>query len=399
MAKYFISCFSGAKNMGDEFILKCLILKIFEYDKNAEIVVTSKDPTYTQEVIKEDVSIIEWHGIGKSKKSLKEFKEYSECVKESEYVIIGGGGLIQDVHTAGAIPKYLIAAILGKMYDKKVVYYSLGIGPIKRKSFEKIVGDISNNCVDIISVRDEESLIELKKLGVKTSSTITTDPVFEISDFYENKNKIKFDKVKHVGICFRQFKVTEAIEKELYHLIEELKQQKIEVTLFPFDFDEDIDLCNRIKEQFDFVKIEKNNTDINRLMKSIQKVDVMVSMRLHGVIASASYGIPSIAISYDPKVTNIQSKIGMQKYLMDIEQFETTKTLTLLKDINDNYEIVTDNLKEAITREKEQISTSLKKSLIFSDSNRKSLSKLKCIYYFARLIGPQFMEKLNKNKS
>src|SRR5699024_6875757 len=146
---------------------------------------------------------------GKSKKSFNDLKKYIHCVKKSDYVIIGGGGLIQDVHTSGAIPKYLIAAILGKYYDKKVIYYSLGIGPIKRKSFEKIVRDISNDCVDSISVRDEGSLNELEKLGIKTDTIVTTDPVFEISNFYPTDKSNKLDKLNHVGICFRQFKVTE----------------------------------------------------------------------------------------------------------------------------------------------------------------------------------------------
>ncbi|WP_213422578.1 polysaccharide pyruvyl transferase family protein [Bhargavaea massiliensis] len=397
MAKYFISCFSGAKNMGDEFILKCLVRKIKDYDKNAAITVTSLDPEYTVSAIGDNIEATEWRGIGLTKAALKNMNLLKAAIKNTDYVVIGGGGLLQDVHSVATIPRYLISAVFAKIYNKKVIYYSMGVGPIKNKVLISLVRDISNKFVDYISVRDEASQNYLKNIGVTTKIDVTSDPVFSISEYVpSNRDHCHRAESTKIGICFRQFKTTKETENQIEKLISELEKRNKQIYLFPLDYEEDKYLCNRLKSKFNNITIVDNYKTIEDLVSQMNKLDIMISMRLHGIITCASYGIPSIAVSYDPKVTNIQSKIGMEDFLIDINSFSSKVCLEKLNALEVSNEKEYIKFTNHVDIEKSEISSSVRNSVEYVDKNKKQVGRILCLSYFVRLFIPQVFNKLNK---
>jgi polysaccharide pyruvyl transferase WcaK-like protein len=56
------------------------------------------------------------------------------------------------------------------------------------------------------------------------------------------------------------------------------------------------------------------------LLQNLEKVDLVIASRLHGVILSHILSKPVLAISYDPKVTTHMNDIRQQQYCLDIDE-------------------------------------------------------------------------------
>ena len=69
---------------------------------------------------------------------------------------------------------------LAKLFNKPVMVYANGIGPINRKINRFLTRKILNQ-VDLITLRDKDSRIFLKELDVENDNIyVTADPVFTL---------------------------------------------------------------------------------------------------------------------------------------------------------------------------------------------------------------------------
>ena len=122
--KYLICGFIGGNNMGDEIILQNIIKTIRKNEDNdCEFIITSFKPQETKSFTNE--RSVYWSGV--SKKFLFGKKEIINIIKKVDKVVIGGGGLLQDVHSLHTIPRYLSIALIAQFLNKPVFYLSLGI--------------------------------------------------------------------------------------------------------------------------------------------------------------------------------------------------------------------------------------------------------------------------------
>ena len=98
-------------------------------------------------------------------------------IKNCDLLISGGGSLLQDVTSCRSIIYYLSIMLIGILFNKKVMVYSQGIGPIN-KSLNKWITRFVLNKVDYITLRDYKSERVLKEINIKNKNIIvTSDPV------------------------------------------------------------------------------------------------------------------------------------------------------------------------------------------------------------------------------
>ncbi len=162
-----ISGYYGYSNIGDEAILTTLIRDIRNIlgSEDYNISVLSANPHATS-TLNDGVFAIQRFDI---------FSVLRE-ISRANFVISGGGGLIQDV-TSWKSPLYYLGIIgIAKLLNKKVLIYANGVGPLKYK-FNRFLSRLILNKVDKITVRDEDSLKFLNKIGVKNVQ-LTVDPIF-----------------------------------------------------------------------------------------------------------------------------------------------------------------------------------------------------------------------------
>ena len=145
----------GFGNLGDELLLQaCIDIIAKQGIKREEVLVLSNNPEETSQVF--------------HVKSINRWK-YSEVVKalrETETLILGGGGLFQDVTSLKSCVWYWGIMRLAKLLGIKLLAWGQSIGPLNSKLSRFFAGDALRLCGKI-HVRDDKSLKLAGALGCK----------------------------------------------------------------------------------------------------------------------------------------------------------------------------------------------------------------------------------------
>ena len=112
-----ISGYYGFENFGDEAILKVLTEELKNCGHN--VTVFSKRPDITS--AKRGVNSVYTFSLGKVIKTLK----------NADVLISGGGSLLQDVTSTKSLFYYLFVIGAALFFQKDVIIFAQGIGPIK----------------------------------------------------------------------------------------------------------------------------------------------------------------------------------------------------------------------------------------------------------------------------
>ena len=177
--KILISGYYGFDNSGDDAILRAIVNDLNNNIENVEITVLSKNPSYTEKVYK--INAVNRFNI----------KAVIETIKSCDLFISGGGSLLQDVTSTRSLLYYISLMRMAKFFNKKVMVYANGVGPINGRMNRIWTRRILNK-VDLITLRDEDSRIFLEELKVDNENIyVTADPVFTL-------NPTKPDKVINI---------------------------------------------------------------------------------------------------------------------------------------------------------------------------------------------------------
>ena len=155
-------CFN---NLGDEFILISIISELHLKNKDISITVLSANPAKTASLYKVN-SINRWNPY----KIIKE-------ITRSQVIVLGGGGLFQDMTSSLSLYYYLLVMFLAKLFSKKLFVYSVNINELAY--FNRLLASFMLKKADMITVREKRSLQVLEKLGINPQKAeLTADPVF-----------------------------------------------------------------------------------------------------------------------------------------------------------------------------------------------------------------------------
>ncbi len=307
MCKILLAGYYGFNNIGDEAILE-MFLKILEKKvdkKNIRILTADPDKTEKKFNIK---------GIDRYS-----FVKVNKAIKEADVVLVGGGSLLQDVTSKKSIYYYLYIIYISKLLNKKIALLSQGIGPINGK-INKIVASKVLKKVDYISVRDKNSLEELRKIGLdKKDIMLAADPVINYKSNFKSKNKNRIN----IGFSLREWQESNIINL-INRLISSFDEKKYEFTFIPFHYDEDVRILENVNCNGRNCNIIRDRKRIDEVYEIISNLDLMVGVRLHSLIFAAAAKIPVIGISYDPKVENFLKSIGEKNifHINDINEKE-----------------------------------------------------------------------------
>ena len=361
MHKILISGYYGFNNVGDEAILRGLVEGVKRIVDPIDIVVLSQRPEFT--AAKHEVRAV---------KRINIFKIAKE-MKDMDLLVSGGGSLFQDVTSKRSIAYYIgIIWLAKRVFNKKVMIYSQGIGPVNKSYNRWLLGRMLN-MIDCINVRDEKSALELKRLGVTKDILVTTDTVFGISkpSLTEGQNILrKMDPggtKPYIGISVRHWHDNEKIIKETAKLCAGIARDTgHKAVLIPFHFHKDLKLMQSVYDRLDDqtkrnVLIMDEYLYVEDYLSFIGNMDIMLAMRLHGLIFSVLMGVYPVGLSYDPK---IQSFLHMMQRedAMEVEDMDA--------------DILLDQIKDAIlnnTENKERLEKSLMAFKDMANTHNKSL--------------------------
>lgn len=302
MVKVAISGYYGFKNFGDEAILGVLVNHLKQL-KDVDITVFSSDVDYTSKTY--------------SVNSVKRFdlKNVIKTIRNSDVLISGGGSLLQDVTSLKSVVYYSLIIALGLLFNKKVIIFAQGVGPLNKKLSQLIVSNLLKNC-SLVTVRDEKSLALLRNWGI--NADLVCDPIYSLDVVQEfNENAL--------GVQLREFKTMNynLLHKLALFIAEKFSDKKIEI--FSLQESQDLELCKNFENILKTLNPEiKTEIVTDNIVNRISKLSYLIAMRFHAILVALKCGIKTCAINYDVKVEKLANEANIPLISMDAhENFET----------------------------------------------------------------------------
>ena len=300
-----ISGYYGYGNLGDDAILLAISQQLSQKDRPVELTVLSRHP---KETAKE-------YGLA----SVPRFSPISiwKALKNSDVLISGGGSLLQDVTSTRSLLYYLTVIRTAKIMGKPVFLYANGIGPLNKESNRRKVKKCLDLC-DVITLRDQESLAQLRKLGVRRDDIIITgDPVFALKTDGPIRQDLASIGVPQgrstVGISVRKLSALGNLPQETAKLCDRIAKEMGKTPVFlVMQESEDAALCEEIRSMMTEPScIARTPGDPASMLSMIGQMDTVISMRLHTIIFAANKAVPVVGCVYDPKVETFLNILGM----------------------------------------------------------------------------------------
>lgn len=300
MSKIVISGYYGFANAGDEAMLTAIIKLLRSREKDVQLTVISGNPDETSK--KHDVESI--HRFA--------FLDIISAIKNCDLFLSGGGSLLQDVTSKRSLMYYLFIIYLGTFFSSKVMLYAQGIGPINSVFMRKLTKYVCSKA-DLITVRDKDSLYEIKRIGIPASKVeLTADAVLTLPREGKVVGKkilgelgIPTDKML-IALAVRKWQEDDAYLLELAKAADVLAgAQNAHIVLVPLQYPVDVNACERVAD-FMADKSVATVLDVNcsteEYLSVMSNFDLLIGMRLHALIFAAVMGVPFVAVSYDPKI-------------------------------------------------------------------------------------------------
>lgn len=302
----------GRGNAGDDAILEAILEEMRSIDPDMPVTVISKNPRATRLSYRvravSRVDLPSWLG----------------AMRRAKLYINGGGSLIQDVTSRRSLWFYLMNIRAAKWAGCKVQMYGCGIGPVTRENHRKLAAKTLNRNVDVITLREPDSLAELRSMGVdKPEIRLTADPALTLSPAVEEKTD---SVLLRAGIpprgrylCFALrpwagfpekapvFGAAARYAWERYGLTPVFTA--VEKGQDPAAAREAAECLGDMPHYF-----LDDAGAAGTIIGALSRMEAVVSMRLHALIFAAGQGIPLAGVVYDPKVSSFLRYIGQENF-------------------------------------------------------------------------------------
>lgn len=306
MSEIVISGYYGFGNAGDEAMLAAMIEVLTELASDVKITVISGNPADT----------CKRHGVEAVYRL--NYPEIIRVLSRSDLLISGGGSLLQDVTSERSLYYYLSIMMLAKKLGTPVMLYAQGIGPVCGTLARNAMRYIGN-MVDLITVRDEGSLAELKRLKVvKPPVYVTADPVLAMHQVDKQigrrilKNAGVEGTAPLIGISVREWKDWKHYKEVLVEAADLLAEEfGAKIVFLPMQWPEDCAVSKKMAARTKtkaIVLTEEYTT--SELLSLVGNFDMLIGIRLHALIFAAVMHVPMVGISYDPKIDRFLESLG-----------------------------------------------------------------------------------------
>lgn len=302
----------GNGNAGDDTILRSIVHQLREKDPLLPICVMSRTPSETAKQTGADsvYSFSLLRAMGR--------------MRRAAMFISGGGSLIQDVTSTRSLLYYLFTIRLAHRLGCRVMMYGCGIGPVRRRMNRALSGRVLNGSVDYATLRDPDSLQELRDLGAaRVRARVTADPAL-LSETEDEKIR---EYLKNAGIrpegkyCLFALRPWKLERRQLaaFAAAADYAYDSYGMTpvFFMMEPAKDREITERVatKVGVPYVILPPLEDD-SAICALMCRMKLVVSMRLHALIFAASQGIPVVGIAYDPKVSSFLDYMGQECCLL-----------------------------------------------------------------------------------
>jgi polysaccharide pyruvyl transferase CsaB len=294
-----ITGYYGFDNLGDEAILEELLHEVSSIIRKENIIVLSNQPERTTALYGvRSVSRWQWF-------------EYIKLFSNTKLLISGGGGLFQDRTGPRSVIFYAAQIFMAKILGAKVFIYAQGLGPL-RTILGRTLTQLAFRLADIITVRDNNSTALIKSWKLK--GELTADPVWSLlpsplpNSIEEMVDRLRDQKDKVIGLSLRADPALK--DYHLKYLAEAIVATfpHSSVLLLPLQENQDLSLLKQEDKYLKELGVKTLILDSSLLNKPsawlalMEKLDLVIGMRLHALLMALRSSRPVIGIAYDAKV-------------------------------------------------------------------------------------------------
>lgn len=273
----------GFGNLGDELLLQaCMEILGRQGISRDKIIVLSNNPKETSESFHVD-SINRW-----------KISEVIHAFMNSEVLLLGGGGLFQDITSVKSCVWYWGMLRLAKFLGCKIIAIGQSFGPLNSKLSFMLTRNALNSC-RVIHVRDEPSYsiaVKSKCRDIILGSDIVMTLKSESHSHDENGYLIV-----NLRPCSNLNGFVKIIMPHIAH--KGIKGAALS--------DDDIEPLSMIMKTEDIVRVKSFN-DAQNLW---QGASCAIGMRLHFGVLSRIFGVPLALMPYDIKVNEFAKQSGV----------------------------------------------------------------------------------------
>lgn len=262
--------------------------------------------------------------------------EWRARLRDCDALIVGGGHLLMDVDLY--FPYRIMLAVKQARRGVPIFVHGVGVSkiwtPRGRACFDHV---FQHGRLVSASVRDKQSLENWQQLFPNAEATVCRDPALLAADFYgpmgggssrkrkcvavgvADKDSLRQHADKDMAVIFGEI-------ESYIRLLRELDAAGYDVLLFSNGADDEylqqIVSTLRFREPalLDRLSVARRPRRPIDLVRDITQADVLIAHRLHANILAYAYGIPSIGLGWDRKLSSFFEASGRTKYLVRSEE-------------------------------------------------------------------------------
>ena len=294
--RFLLSGYYGFDNLGDDALLQIIVAQLKSRYPHATIDVLSAKPEVTA------------HEFGVLATPRWDQAAIRDAVSEADIVLSGGGGLFQTATSLKSLLYYAGIVRTALRAGKRTMVFAQSVGPLdfwgKQTLRECCKG------LQAATVRDERSRALFAPLVPSTLVERTADPVF----LYEPPEVPPGLAAAGLGeasepfaiVCVRKTAHFSEAVGALAAAVDRLAERHgVRVAFVPFGGQADAEASTLVIRKCSSKPMLISLEGLDAVAGAIRRAKFVIGVRLHGLILAARFGIPFLALSYDPKVTGL----------------------------------------------------------------------------------------------
>lgn len=264
-------------------------------------------------------------------------------IASSDLLVLGAGNFLVDVSIdllKGPIPYFVILTLIAKMTKTPVMWYGISVGPF-RTNYGRDMSRLAAYLADIITVRDHQSCIELKKLGYEGPVFQLPDPVLglyppslDVANAILSWREAHKDISPVIAISVRDMPSGCILETEQYITIMAsicdalISRYNAKLLFIPhctymhgYANEDDRNIAKWIVDKIqnrNETIIVKEDLTVEQCLAMYMNAELALCTRLHANVYAAIQGVPSIAISYNPKVSEFMKWLKRDDFVVSL---------------------------------------------------------------------------------
>ena len=299
--RFLISGYYGFGNLGDEALLALIVSGLKTRYPLAGIDVLSAAPEVTA------------HEYGVEATPRMDLRAVAKSIERCDVVLSGGGGLLQNTTSLKSLLYYAGIIRSGIQAGKKTMIFAQSIGPLDYWGKQTVKRFCAG--VTAATVRDERSRELLASLLPGVSVERTADPVF-LYDLPEPALDLGVAGLDagDAPLAIEAVRKTARFEEAAATIaaaVDALADRHgVRAAFVPFGGQADAEAATVVIRKCSSKPTLVSLEGLDAIASAIARATVVIGVRLHALILAARFGVPFLAVAYDPKVDALCRDLG-----------------------------------------------------------------------------------------